>query len=173
MWTKCFVGFLPSNSKIKGPKGYQCVHFDRLKPYQGENREFQSEAPLSQWFTEQQLIPEDPPPRTPAAMELLDDDEEEQQLDGQANEDQPEVAPAADPPAVTPAADPPPGHRYPARERRAPQPQTITDRTFNFERREWCNVIVTSLLRRDKCASSRTYIAVYIFVYWHSCICVC
>ena len=106
--------------KIKGPKGYQCVHFDRLKPYQGENREFQSEAPPSQRFTEQQLIPEDPPPRTPAAMELLDDDEEEQQLDGQANEDQPEVAPAADPPAVVPAADPPPGHRYPARERRVP-----------------------------------------------------
>ena len=104
--------------KIKGPKGYQCVHFDRLKPYQGENREFQSEAPPSQRFTEQQLIPEDPPPRTPAAKELLDDDEEEQQLDGQANEDQPEVAPAADPPAVAPAADPPPGHRYPAREHR-------------------------------------------------------
>ena len=101
--------------KIKGPKGYQCVHFDRLKPYQGENREFQSEAPPSQRFTEQQLIPEDLPPRTPAAMELLDDDEEEQQLDGQANEDQPEVAPA-----VAPAADPPPGHRYPAREHRVP-----------------------------------------------------
>ena len=53
-------------------------------------------------------------------MELLDEDEEEQQLDGHANEDQPEVAPAADPPAATPAANPPPGHRYPARVRQVP-----------------------------------------------------
>ena len=52
---------------------------------------------------------QDPPPDNPAAMELLDDDEE-QQPDGQANEDQPEPAPAADLPA----------RRYPARVHRVP-----------------------------------------------------
>ena len=62
------------------------------------------------------------------------------------NEDQPEVAPAAGPSAVAPAADPPPGHRYPARECRVPDGQIITDHTFNFERREWCNVIVMSCI---------------------------
>ena len=81
------------------------MHFDKLKPYQGENESTQSdEAPLTQRFAKQQQNARDQPPHIPSAMELLDDDKEEQE--GNANKDQPEDAPAVDPPAV-PAADPP------------------------------------------------------------------
>ena len=57
--------------KIKGPRGYQCVHVDRLKPYLGENTESNPGAPPTKWLP--QLPPNAPPPDTPAGMELLDD----------------------------------------------------------------------------------------------------
>ena len=91
--------------RIKGPRGYQCVHFDRLKPYLGGQNIQPDHSTAS---PREQSKPKGPPPTvaTPATLELLDDDENKNQLE--------EVLPAPEVPALHPE------RRYPAREHRVP-----------------------------------------------------
>lgn len=61
---KVVEGFAETVYKIKG---YQCVHFDRVKLYIGENKESNSGAPPTKWLL--QLPPNALPPNNPVCVQ--------------------------------------------------------------------------------------------------------
>ena len=91
--------------RIKGQRGYQCVHFDRLKPYLGGENSPPDHSPPSSREPNDTKDVSSTTAATPAAPELLDYDEDEIEL---------KVLPAPEVPA------PNPERRYPSREHRVP-----------------------------------------------------